>query len=435
MTLKVLATGDIHMGRTPSVRDNPELAERASAIHMWEAIVEKAIDMKVDAVLLSGDIVNEKNRLYEATGPLERGINKLADQDIHSYAVAGNHDWDVFPRIVKNLGSSHFHLLGEGGTWGEAYLEREGQRLLRLVGWSFPARHVRQNPLEGFRLAESDVPTIGLLHADLVTKESASDYAPVSLSELQHQNLALWVLGHIHKPQHWNSHAGAQVLYPGSPQALSPSEPGIHGPWMITLEGSHSVTCQKLPMSRIRYEQREVDLTEVSTEDDLRKAIFDAQDAEWEGRLEGEATELLSLRLTFVGATPLCGEIDALTDNLDKLERPVDDGVLAVIDKVANLTQPAIDLKELATQRDPAGELARTLLGLESGEEDETVSKLLDAATARLQKVHRAGAFSAIFDREQIPDREAARELLIQQSRQFIEALRAQKYVREEAPA
>ena len=35
---------------------------------MWEAIVDRAIEEKVDLVALSGDVVNHDNRFFEATG-------------------------------------------------------------------------------------------------------------------------------------------------------------------------------------------------------------------------------------------------------------------------------------------------------------------------------------------------------------------------------
>ena len=84
---------------------------------MWEMIVDRAITETVDAVALSGDIVDQDNRFFEATGPLERGILLLASKGIHTFAVSGNHDYDVLHRLADSIGSEHFHLLGRGGQW------------------------------------------------------------------------------------------------------------------------------------------------------------------------------------------------------------------------------------------------------------------------------------------------------------------------------
>ena len=139
MSVRILATADIHIGRCPTRVPDPEDARRFSCARMWHEIVERAIQEKVDLVTLSGDIIDHDNRFFEATGPLEAGLVKLAAAGIHTYAVAGNHDFDVLPRIVDAVGTDHFHLLGRDGRWEQTEFIRDGQPLLRIHGWSFPA--------------------------------------------------------------------------------------------------------------------------------------------------------------------------------------------------------------------------------------------------------------------------------------------------------
>ena len=432
--VRILATGDLHIGRRPTRVPDSELAERASAARMWEAIVLRAIAQRVDAVLLSGDIIDHDNRFYEATGPLERGICRLAEAGIPTFAVAGNHDFDVFPRILNQVKTPLFHFLGQGGNWEEAYLERDGQRLLRIIGWSFPARCVRHSPLDGFRFSpDPRLPTVGLLHADLDVP--GSEYAPVRLAELQAAKVSLWVLGHIHKPQHWPSQSGAQVLNPGSPQALAPDEPGPHGPWLIEIDGPHSVNCRQFPMSLVRYQELSVDLAGAETSDEFETRVNTALTSALESAAgEDEPPRLLSLRLHFVGVTALCGRIESLAQPLGDLERHRGD-VRARIDKHTNFTQPAIDLEELSLRNDPAGALARTMLSLERNEEDESVAALVRDAMSRLQEVHRAPAYAALAGKDRLPDREVARRMLLMQGRQRLEKLRCQMPQPQEASA
>jgi len=422
MTVRILVTGDLHIGRRPSHVPEVELAERTSPARMWEAIVSCAITERVDAVMLSGDIVDHDNRFYEATGPLERGILRLAEADIPTYAVAGNHDWDVFPRILNLLETPQFHFLGQGGHWEETHLERDGKRLLRIVGWSFPARHVRQSPLLEFPYnADPNIPTVGLLHADV--DAPTSEYAPVRLPELQSHNLSLWVLGHIHKPEYWSSETGAHVLYPGSPQALSPNETGVHGPWLIELEGSRSVLCRQLPMSLIRYEQREVDLSGIDTPEAFDTRVNEAVFAALKNVVASDRSpELLSLRIRFVGTTPLYGRIDSLARQLSDLKRS-HGGVQAQIDQCTNLTRPAIDLDELIRRNDPAGLLARTLIALEQNKINPSLNTLLSDTATCLTNLHVHPTYLALVDHDPVPDREMAREILIRQVQRLLEAI------------
>lgn len=425
MPVRVLATGDIHIGRRPSRVPERDLAERASAARMWDAIVSRAIAEQVDAVMLTGDIIDHASRYYEAIGPLEHGILRLADAGIPTYAVAGNHDWDVFPRILEQLNTPLFHFIGRRGSWEETYLERDGQPLLRLVGWSFPARYVYQSPLTDFRIdSDPRVPTVGLLHADVDVL--SSQYAPVKLADLQSRGITMWILGHIHKPQHWPSGGDAAALYPGSPQALGPNEPGPHGPWLIEFEGLHSAVCRQIPMSLVRYQECIVDLGGADRSDvfdnRVSTVISTALD---EAANDDEPPQLLSLRLNFVGATSLCRDIDSLAGQLNELERSRG-GVRVRIDNHVNLTRPAIDLDALSRQNDPAGVLARTLIALERNGADEAITALTHEAYLRLLEIHRASSYVPLMDRDPIPDHETARRILLRTGWQLLETLRSQ---------
>jgi len=435
MTVRVLATGDIHIGKRPTRVRDAAMEQRASTARMWEAIAQRAIDEEVDAVLLSGDVLEHDKIVYEAIGPLGRGFRALAEAGIACYAVSGNHDWQVFPKLVDELDTPDFHLIGRGGKWEETYLERDGQKLLRIVGWSYPARIVPDSPLDTYDLAANDgLPTVGLLHADL--NASGSKYAPVALSELQRSDVTLWLLGHIHKPQHEVCEARADVLYPGSPQALDPGESGVHGPWLLEFDGPQSVSCRQLPMSRVVYEECEIDLSSAVEEEDFLSAINDTvnEQLSWANSLE-TPPELLSLRLTLVGATPLCSRINHLVESqgLRDLDSSIGD-VQVSIDKVTNATRPAVNLEQLATQNDPAGTLARTLGILERDDNDKAVDALISDAITRMSTVRRASAYRALPGDDE-PDRTRARQLLLEQGWQLLETLLAQKPSHEEVSA
>jgi DNA repair exonuclease SbcCD nuclease subunit len=356
---------------------------------------------------------------------LERGILRLAEAGIPTYAVAGNHDWDVLPRILRQLDTPLFHLLGQGGRWETKYLERDGQRLLRIVGWSFPARYVRQSPLTDLQLApDPRVPTVGLLHAHV--NDPWSDYAPVHLPELQGRDVAVWVLGDIHKPEHWESNGGSKVLYPGSPQALAPNEKGPHGPWLIEVERPNTARCQQWAMSLIRYDDLDVDLSGAAHPEEFESRVHAAILAALEKAVgDGEPPQCLSLRLRFTGSTPLCGRLNALAQPVEELDRSRQ-GVCARIRPCVNLTRPAVEWHELSKRNDPAGALARALTALEGDQDDESVKELLQEATARANEVYAASSYAALSGRDPNPDREGVRLLLLQTGRQLLEELRAQ---------
>ena len=219
--MKILCCGDVHIGRCSARLPEHVDGREVSSAACWTRIVDLALAERVDVVALSGDVVDQANRYYEATGPLEAGIRRLADAGIPTVAVAGNHDHDVFPRLADELGGKRFHLLGRGGRWERATV-RSRNGALHVVGWSFPAARVSESPLASFALGPTgdDAPVLGLLHADLDQSRATMRRSPRRLRAAS--TSGSWA---ISAPRRIEPGA-APVLYPLAPGP----RPGRAGP-------------------------------------------------------------------------------------------------------------------------------------------------------------------------------------------------------------
>jgi DNA repair exonuclease SbcCD nuclease subunit len=403
VAIKLLATADLHIGRRPT-RLADEEAGRFSAAKMWERIVERAIQEQVAAVLLAGDVVDHQNRFFEAAGPLERGLRRLAGAAIPTFAVAGNHDWDVLPRIQQSVGGSALTLLGRDGVWEETVLRHNGSSLVRFQGWSFPQEHVRTSPLAAYAPPLDDgVPTIGMLHCDL--DQAASAYVPVTRAELKRQPVSFWLLGHIHGFMIDEALPGPPLLYPGSPQAMDPGEVGTHGPWLIEVEGPRNIKAKQLALSPVRYELCEVDLSGATTQAELDQRLFDGVRASLR-KAAAECADLarLVLRLRLVGETRAAESLADWKERLQDLDVPGAGDASAVIDRVIDDTRPEIDLQSRSRRKDLTGLLARLLLELESpGAETPhppvqkaAVQKLLLRVHASVQQAYQSPAYASL---------------------------------------
>ena len=178
---RLLCVGDIHLGRRPS-RIPADIEEYGvnvadlTPIAAWKKVVEWAIDNDIDAVVLAGDVVEGLDDRFEAYGHLESGVRKLDNAGIGIVAVAGNHDVQALPRLADHI--DQFKLLGRGGNWESVEIAGRAGGRIRLLGWSFPEKHVGRNPLNDIMEDISvDVPTIGILHCDV--DGGRSQYAPV----------------------------------------------------------------------------------------------------------------------------------------------------------------------------------------------------------------------------------------------------------------
>jgi len=369
----LLLVGDLHLGRRPPGLGEvlPELGlepRELSAVAAWEATVDWAIRREIRAVVLAGDVVEGLRDRFEAFTHLARGTKRLADAGIPLLAVAGNHDGEALPRLADRV--PEVILVGRGGRWEIVPIPgRDGEPPVDLLGWSFPAPTVRNDPTEDPSFEEAldrrreSARLIGVVHGDL--DAPGSRHAPLSRHRLAGASVDAWFLGHIHVP---GTLDGPRPLgYLGSVGALDPGETGVHGPWELELDGG--VAVRQIPLSPVRFENVEIELG------DHAPAEPDALLASLEGTIRerlgpslvtaGGHPRLLAVRLTLTGRPQARRAVDEIV-RLEPLERlfPGEDPPM-VISRITDRTRPAIDLEELAAATTPAGELARLLQALE----------------------------------------------------------------------
>jgi DNA repair exonuclease SbcCD nuclease subunit len=429
--MKVLCAGDLHIGRRPTHLPPDADARGLSCARAWEELVEYAVDQRVDVVALSGDVVDQSNKFYEAIGPLERGLRRLGDAGIVTVAVAGNHDYDVLPQIARSLGGGSFRLLGAGGEWERFTVTSANGERLHVDGWSFPAEHVRDSPLASYGLgADGDTPVLGLLHADLDVPRSC--YAPVMLADLHARHVALWLLGHIHVPRLHLVQHGSPVLYPGSLQPMDPGEPGVHGAWLLELKPLARAEPRMLPLASVRYATPEIDVAGSSSISELRTLVSERLRTSITELVEesGARLRVLSLRPKISGSTVLHREIEREVARLrDDFEwRGVE--ATAFIDAISVGTRPVRDLAALARGDDAVGLLARLARDLASdGGHDGSSSVLLEGVRGAASALREARQYRGVADLSDGFDDDALRALAAQQSLSLLDELLAQKEI------
>ena len=400
-TLRLLLSGDLHIGRA-STRV-PETVRRndVRAATAWERMVDLALDEKADVILLSGDVADEENKFWEAIGPLERGVRRLAEAGGRTVAVAGNHDHDALLRLAEALPETDFTLLGRGGTWQRLKLQKDGRTALIVDGWSFPRARAEKSPLDTYDLpASQTAPILGLVHGDL--DKPASPYAPLDLARLRALPPAGWLLGHVHAPRLVAGDAGPWVLYPGSPQALDPGETGVHGPWIVDVTSATLGVPEHRPLSSVVYHLGEVDLDGVATEDRLESLLLDTvrREADVVVREAGDHLVHVSLRLRLHGTTPIAHRVAEITERARE-DLALNVGSASVgVDAVEVDVTPAIDLDEYAATPSAPGLVARLLRELEASKGSTETTRLLRAARDELESVFGYKDFAALERRE-----------------------------------
>ncbi|HEY3330836.1 MAG TPA: DNA repair exonuclease [Capsulimonadaceae bacterium] len=384
MTTKILCIGDIHIGRIPghipqSLEQYALAPSVLGPVTAWQRSVDEAISQRVDAVVLSGDLVDDDKAFYAALGPLEFGLERLGAENIPVYAVAGNHDGDVLPRLASHLG--RLRILGPGGTWTAADLPGG----VRIAGWSFTGTSVTSSPMPACAAALAALPaaagpTIGLLHCDLGAV--GGTYAPVAHAELADPAVSAWLLGHIHQPGRLGSQA-RPVGYLGTLSPLDPTESGVRGPWMLTVDGG-SLTMQHLPLAPLRWETFDLTVDDLDQLVDFEGFISEAVRARTEALTPtfGDA-RAVGYRINLTGATRHHRDLPKkCADAAGQLVRKIG-AVVCFVDKVScTETRPVIDLAACSNGTDPPAVLARMLLDIQ--QRTETGNALIARAIPRL---------------------------------------------------
>ncbi|WP_340103698.1 metallophosphoesterase family protein [Rhodohalobacter sp. 8-1] len=428
--MNILATADLHLGRQSS---NLEKGLRESSVAFTlNRLVDYAIREGIDALLLAGDVVDRDNRYYEAVGQLQQAFGRLGEAGIPVVMVAGNHDYDVLPDIVKNREYDHVYLLGEKGDW-EAKTINTKNGDFQAVGWSFPTQHVMDDPLlqlkPGALNLDPNLPALGLLHGDLYDQKS--QYAPLDMSGFPSKGIQAWVIGHIHKPDLLKA-GNPMIFYPGSPQALSSKEPGAHGASILTLDG-RSVASKRIILSPVRYDTLHLDVSGIEDKSQFRTRLTERMDDFVQNQfeaLEHVSYQIFDVELT--GYHPDLTELENWTDLADQLEQRMEPEVLVSVRKVTNLAKPAVEnLEELAQQPTPPGLLAKLIIDLESGSSSELLESLIANHREEHRRANRSATYQPLnrFGDHESDTEEASKELLLRESRQLLSELLSQKEV------
>ncbi|MCK8823573.1 metallophosphoesterase family protein [Fuchsiella alkaliacetigena] len=425
--INLLCTADLHLGRYPSRIPSEHSSSSFSPISIWKDIVRKAINLEVDAVVIAGDIIDRESCYYQAYGPFEQGINSLAAEQIVTFAVAGNHDYDLLPELAASIDSKFFIFLGAEGKWESRQLKRKGEAVLNLCGWSYPQQHVTSSPLVDFELPDNGLATVALLHAE--RNNPSSNYAPVASAELKGVGTTAWVLGHVHQPA-LDEHSAGIILNPGSPQPLNPNERKCHSIWTVTIKDPGDFEASRLPIANLKYASLEIDAAQLAEVKQLPGLIFSNLEAQLRREYSFDwSPELILLEVILSGCSDLHLEIDQQRESLiQQLEGRVA-GSRILIEQLKNQTHPPVELTDLAGANSSVSLLADYLLKLERGEQAELPKELVQRIYNKLNEAYNSNAYTPLKKKNRIkpPSKEDVFKLISQQGRRLLAVLLAQK--------
>ncbi|WP_456271921.1 metallophosphoesterase family protein [Bacillus sp. AK031] len=234
---------------------------RNSTFLSFERIVDKALELRVDFVIISGDLYDEEDRSIRAQARLKKQFERLQQEGIAVFVIHGNHDY---------LGNQWSHLkmpenvkVFRSDVEEAVCLTKSGAEV-RLHGFSYDTRHVHQRKIGEYPPAATndDCFHIGILHGSLAGEASAHEpYSPFTLTELKEKNYHYWALGHIHVRQALSEEP--PVIYPGNIQGRHRKETGAKGCYAVTIM-EEETTMEFVETQEIVWETASISLDNIS---------------------------------------------------------------------------------------------------------------------------------------------------------------------------
>ena len=320
-----------------------------------DRIVALAITRRVDFVAIAGDAYNSKDKSLRAQLRFRTAMERLAAENIAVYVAQGNHDpADGFSARLEMPGNVHYFSTAAVETF--ELRDEKDDMLCAIHGRGYATAAIKTNLAKGFaRGGESTA--IGVLHANVGGVPDYEPYAPCSLDDLKAADMDYWALGHIHKPTVLAD--APPIRYCGSPQGLNPKEDGEHGCWVVTMDGGRVIESEFVETAAVRWGRDVVDIADLDTVDGVRSALGEA----CMRARHGAGDSPMVMRIDVVGRGEAHAALSHGTD-FDDLVTELRDEQLSLspwlwLDRVRNLTRPALDVDFLLGVEDFTGDLAR----------------------------------------------------------------------------
>jgi exonuclease SbcD len=266
----------------------------------FDRMIQIAIDEMVDFVLFAGDIFDHSSRSLKAHLHFIKGVEKLAEKNIFSYIVHGNHDPLDGSLWSADL-SEKVHVFSSEDVVCIPFI-KEGTEMASIYGISYPTRHVTENLVHRFR-KETAVFTIGLLHTNCDGSKEHGNYAPCTKQDLLQSNFDYWALGHIHTRSVLHQHPS--IVYPGNTQGRHSREQGERGVFLVDVNDRKELQLKFKPVQDVLWLELKFNCSGLTTINQLYSLIKDEKEAL---RSSNQNSPCI-LRLIGEGETPLANQL------------------------------------------------------------------------------------------------------------------------------
>ena len=355
--LRFIHAADLHLDAPfQGVEATDERVRQALVASTYEAfgrIVDACIELDAEFLVIAGDAYNSRDKSLRSQLAFHAQVERLAEAGIPVFAAQGNHDpadgWTAELRSPENLTYFPYDSIGR------FEVRRGDETRCALYGRGFRRSAETANFAREFSRASDDSIAIGVLHTNVGGNTDYEPYAPCSVDDLRSAKMDYWALGHIHKPGRVSDEPRA--MYAGSPQGLNPKESGPHGCFLVQISDG-LITEEFISTASIEWARAEASIDGLEGISAVADALRNACEA-----LRSQSERPLVARIDLVGRSGAHADLGRGTV-FEELVADIRDEQLSAdpwlwIDRVRDLTSPALDLDEIRATPDFSGDLVR----------------------------------------------------------------------------
>ncbi len=331
----ILHAADVHLDRAYSgtgMTSSIAAARRQELRDAFRRFIDLAIEIKADAVTIGGDLYEHERSTLDTGNFLRGQFERLAPTPV--LIAAGNHDPYLPDSLYRRVDwAANVTIFGEPqmrpADLGDA---------VTVWGAGHNAPDLRENLLEGFHVPEGSGANILLFHgSDLGSvPQGKAVHCGFHAEQIAATGADFALLGHYHTAKVRDGFA-----YPGSLEALDFSETGDHCALQLDIDGP-AVKPRLIPVGRVRYVTHRVDVTAMTSSEELRAAVAALADPGTIARVVLEGDLQPEVDLDAVALYNACAEHFQFLDLVDR-------------------THPAWRLDEIAEESTTKGAFARLM--------------------------------------------------------------------------
>ena len=266
---RLLLFADLHLDSAFAWMEGDQDASRArrQALRVTlHRIVDKAVELKVDALLCGGDLYEHDRFKPNTADFLKSEFERL--QPVRVYIAPGNHDWYGPQSLYHNFEwSDNVHVFSESRL-------RPVEIDDGLTLWGAAHTSPANTPgfLDNFRVDRGGV-NLALFHGSergwfTEQGEGKALHAPFDAEQIARAGIDHAFLGHFHHPKD-----DPHFTYPGNPAPLSFGEDGERGIVLASVHGDTRVRRERFRVPGTEAHDIDVDISGCANQQDIRGRV------------------------------------------------------------------------------------------------------------------------------------------------------------------